>query len=277
VIGADPNASCHAILPQNAAYNRRYRFRPPTGTGHLSYLVSASLAPQSRELAYVTIDGAQSQTQVWPSVTGSAAPASSGNGTIAELSHSPSRSELLGHGSPAGNGNLGAFCRAGRYQSLSAYCSAISGSQISVTGSVACSATLTVCGANVGCTSLYVTVQAPYLPLRQVRNSGNPAAVSCPIRRLTIGCRSESDGIPFRSGILLHICTLQFRHRLPPSLSGSILTVGGSLAGTDLLSVCGTSGNSTSCNHAQRDCDWFLPRIIRQRSPPSLSARARST
>jgi len=244
VIGADPNAPVTLYYPQNGSYTP-LSLPATDGTGHLSYLVSASLAPTVGGLAYVTIDGAQSQTQVWPSVTGSAAPASSGM-ALSQNYLTVIQGQSSSVTASGGNGNLGALSVPADTNPSVAYVSAISGSQISVTGSVPGSATLTVCGANVGCTSLYVTVQAPSSSSTGSQTSGNPAAVSLSPSALTIAV-GQNQTVSLSGPGSYYISAHSNSGIDSTSLSGSILTVGGSLAGTDLLSVCGTSGNSTSC------------------------------
>ncbi|MGC9605449.1 MAG: peptidoglycan-binding domain-containing protein [Minisyncoccia bacterium] len=227
VYGADPNASVLLYYPSSSSLAST-NIGTTNASGYLLTTVnSTTYGIAAGSSVYVIVDGAQSQAQAWPSYNSSGGlPLNQTNVTLQagqSIAVSASVSATLSISNNSNSSVAGAY---------------INGNQIIVTAGNPGTTNITVCAANIGCSTIYVTVQSS--------SSSAPASISLSQSNVTITA-GNSQAVTLSGSGSYYVSSNSNPSVASFSLSGSTLTVSGTNAGTTALSVCSSGGNSASC------------------------------
>ncbi len=243
VLNADPNASVTLYYPVGGIYSSQ-----SIGTTDSNGRLSTSVTPSTLNVTaggsgYVIVNGARSQMQIWPTFV-AASSQSSAAFSLSQTSVIVQPGQATAISVSAGSGSIGTLSVPSNSNSSVASVT-ISGTQVVVTGLVQGTTMATVCASNSGCASLNVIVQQQTQTNTQTTptNSGMISVTPSTLNLASGGSQTVSISGPGSYYISAHT---------DPgvdstSLSGSTLTIGAVHAGTDVISACTTSANTSMC------------------------------
>ncbi|MDB5239192.1 MAG: putative peptidoglycan-binding protein [Candidatus Parcubacteria bacterium] len=245
VLNADPSATVTLYYPVGSVYSTL-----AIGTTDSNGRLTTTINPTTYNVtsggaSYVMVNGAQSQTQTWPSYT-----ASSQSNSSAGLSLSQSNVTVIAGQSTA----IAASVTSGAIGTLSIPSNtnpsvagaAISGTQVIVNGSTPGSSVLTVCGSSAGCATIYVTVQQAAVSSNTSVPSSSSQTISFNPTSLSLKV-GESRTVSLSGSGSYYISSHSRPGTVSNSISGSVLSLTGSLVGTDNISICSSGSNTVSC------------------------------
>ena len=243
VIGADPNASVLLYYPLNGAYSS-VTIGTTDSTGHLSATVNPNTySITSGGASYVIVDGAQSQTQTWPAYT--AQSNSSGGLSLSQNTITITAGQATAVSAYANSGSVGTLSVPANTNS-SVASAAISGTNIILNGVSSGATTMTVCSSSAGCATLYVTVQQPSSSSSNTTASQASQLISFSPTTLSMRV-GDSNTVTLSGSGSYYISAHSNPGIAATSISGSILTVTGSIVGTDNMGICSSGSNTVSC------------------------------
>jgi len=227
VLGADPNASVLLYYPSTASVTST-NIGTTNSSGYLTTNVNAATYNiVSGSSVYVMVDGQASPSVTWPNYTNS-----SGNLPLSETS------TILSTGqSTTISASVSAALSMTNNTNPSVATASISGNTITITGFNAGTTNITICASSLGCTTIIVTVQSSSTTASSVSLAEGTANVS-------VG-QSQTVGISGSGSY--YISSNANPGFASASINGSVLTIGGVLAGSDTISICSSSGGSTTC------------------------------
>lgn len=243
ILNADPNAAATLHYPTGGATSQ-LSIGNTNGTGYLTYTVTPTtynitIGGQS----YVRVNGSQSQNQVWPSY--SAAQANTGSGSLV-LSQSSITVYTNQNTSVmvAGDSSTVGTVSIPTNTNLSVATVSVSGMQVNISALSAGSTNVTICGSNVGCSTLYVTVQQQGSDTTTINNNSSTISFSQSAINVGIG---QSQVVTLYGPGSYYISSNTNTGVASASIGGSNLTINGIAAGTASFNVCASSANNTSC------------------------------
>ena len=243
VYGADPNAPVMFYYPSASSMTS-----VNIGTTGSSGYFTITLNPITYNVAigaptYVVVDGAQSQTQAWPTYTTQSNNSSSGNLSLSQNSVAMTTGQSTIITAYVSTGNVGTLSVPSNTNS-SVATAAVSGSQITVNASNAGSTAMTVCASNAGCVNLYITVQ---LSSTAAQNS-NSSTISFSQTSVTMAA-GQSQTISLYGPGAYYVSSNSNIVIVSANVSGSSLILNGIANGAASLNICSSGNNITSCGN----------------------------
>jgi hypothetical protein len=226
VFGADPNASVLLDYPGTASV-ASINIGTTNASGYLTTVVDAATQSiTSGASVYVMVDGQASASVTWPNYTNS-----SGSLPLNETSAtlSPGQNTIV-------SAAVSAALSMSDNTNPSVATASISGNSITITGFNSGTTAITICASGLGCSVINVTVQS----------SSATASISLAEGTVSVSVgQSQTVGISGSGSYYISSNTNQAI--ASANINGSILTVGGVAAGSDIISICTSSNDTVTC------------------------------
>lgn len=243
VLNADPNANVVLYYPVNNSYTTL-----SLGTTNSTGYFTTTITPSTYNVtagatSYVSVDGAQSQSQTWPTYS-AASSNTSGTLSLSQNTVNVTAGQSITVTAYSTVPNIGTLS-APTNTTPSVASVSLSGSLITVAGLNTGSTNITICASSVGCNNMYVIVQQAGTPISQTQTQSSSAlSFSQTSATLSVG---QSQIITLSGPGGYYVSSNSNPASVSVSLSGSLLTLNGLGAGSTIIGVCSASGSMTSC------------------------------
>ncbi len=228
VIGADPNAPVTLYYPAAAGTGyTSINIGTTNSDGNLSTNIDSTarnISPSSQ--VYVSVDGAQSPQMTWPGYTG---------GSGLTLSQTTVALGLGQSSTVTASASVGLTLSSNSNPSVAG--ASISGNQITITSFAAGTTNISICASNIGCGTVYVSVQTTGSSAANI--SFSQTTVNMPAGQTQQVTMTGSGGYYISSNSNQAIASA--------NINGPTLTIGGVSAGSTNINVCSTASNATTC------------------------------
>ena len=226
--GADPNASVMFYYPSTSGY-QSVNLGTTNGSGSLNTSIGlTTYSINAGSPVYVMVDGQPSQSAAWPSAVVSSATLPLSQTT---LTMNIGQTAVI-------TAPVSATLSMTNNTNPSAAGVSINGNSITVSAFAYGATNITICGGNIGCGVIVITV---------LSNTSNQTAVTFNQTPVTVSV-GQSQAVQINGTAPFYVSTNSNTGVATAIVSGSTLTVGGISAGSTNLSICSSASNSTTCN-----------------------------